>query len=137
MLSQTKSIAIKICWKPLANNFQNPVHIHRREKAPSPHVHNPLFTPSFYSPFPSVFHIVFHKRIRINAPSRKIFLQKEWFFNILFIPLPCHWWFLLVVICSTKVSEKIWHGKILGCSALLLATSKNILLPRNLKRKLN
>ena len=41
-----------------------------------------------------------------NAPSREIFLQKEWFSQILCSNLPCHWWFLLVLICSTKVGEK-------------------------------
>ena len=41
-----------------------------------------------------------------NAPSREIFLRKEWFSQILCLSLPCHWWFLLVLICSTKVSEK-------------------------------
>ena len=35
-----------------------------------------------------------------NAPSREIFLQKEWFSQILCLPLPCHWWFLLVLKCS-------------------------------------
>ena len=41
-----------------------------------------------------------------NAPSLEIFLQKEWFSQILCLPLPCHWWFLLVLKCCTKVSEK-------------------------------
>ena len=40
------------------------------------------------------------------CPKRKIFRQKRWFSQIFVVPLPCHWRFLLVLICSTKVSEK-------------------------------
>ena len=40
------------------------------------------------------------------CPRRKIFRQKRWFSQIFCLPLPCHWRFLLVLICSTKVSEK-------------------------------
>ena len=41
-----------------------------------------------------------------KALSHEIFLQKEWFSQILFVPLPRHWWFCLFWFCSTKISEK-------------------------------
>ena len=49
----------------------------------------------------------------------KVFLQKGWVSLILLLPLPYLSGLIHILICSTKIGKKIWHGKILSNFLLL------------------